>query len=102
MKFPWIKNYAGTWQNEEGKTLVIRIQDDENATVDLLIHGSPMIRPQCGGKPAEGMPANYDSLKGLDVDLGRPGFSLSLNYEFDDMITPGESESRRSRLAGKI
>jgi hypothetical protein len=50
------------------------------------------------------MPANYDSLKGLDidVDLGRPGFSLSLNYEFDDMITPGESESRRSRLAGKI
>jgi hypothetical protein len=56
------------------------------------------------GKPAEGMPANYDSLKGLDidVDLGRPGFSLSLNYEFDDMITPGESESRRSRLAGKI
>jgi hypothetical protein len=45
MKYPWIKNYAGTWQNEEGKTLVIRIQDDENATVDLLIHGSPMIRP---------------------------------------------------------
>ena len=45
MKYPWITNYAGTWQNEEGKTLVIRIQDDENATVDLLIHGSPMIRP---------------------------------------------------------
>jgi len=63
--------------------------------VDLLIHSSAMIRPWCGGKPAEKMPAKYDSLKGpdIDVDLGRPGFSLSLNYEFDVMISPGESES---------
>ena len=95
MKYPWIKNYAGTWRNEEGKTLVIRIQDDENATVDLLTHGSPMIRPWCEGKPAERMPAKYDPLHGpdIDVELGRPGFSLSLNFEFDDMINPEESES---------
>lgn len=95
MKYPWIKNYAGTWQNEEGKTLVIRIQDDENAAVDLLTHGSPMIRPWCGDKPAVGMSAKYDSFEGpdIEVDLGRPGFSLSLNYELDDMIIPAEFES---------
>lgn len=82
MKFPWIENYAGTWEDEEGRTIIITIRDNENATVDLLIHGIPMTRPWCGDEPAEGLSARDNPVEGpdLDVDLGRPGFSLNLNY----------------------
>ncbi|MCB0000729.1 MAG: hypothetical protein KDE56_33425, partial [Anaerolineales bacterium] len=81
MKFPWIENYAGIWLDNEGRKLVITTQDDENATVDLLIHGIPMIRPWCGNAPAEGLSARYNPVEGpdLDVELGKPGFSLNLN-----------------------
>ncbi len=48
MKFSWIENYAGTWQDDESRTFMITIRDDKNATVDVLMYGVPMIRPWCG------------------------------------------------------
>ena len=95
MKFPWIENYAGKWLDDEGRTLIITTHNDKNATVDLLIHGIPMIRPWCGNAPAEGLSARYNPAVGsdLDVELGRPGFSLNLNYEFDGSMTLEEPES---------
>ena len=92
MKFPWIENYAGTWEDDEGRTIIITTRDNENATVDLLIHGIPMIRPWCGDEPAEGLPAKYNPAEGpdLDVDLGRPGFSLNLNYGSYNPLAPDE------------
>jgi len=95
MKFSWIENYAGTWQDDESRTLMITIRDDENATVDVLMHGAPMIRPWCGDEPAKGLPARYNPAEGpgLDVDLGRPGFSLNLNDESDHVMNPDEPES---------
>lgn len=95
MKLSWIENYAGTWQDDESRTLIITIRDDQNATVDILIYGVPMIRPWCEDEPAQGLPARYNPAEGpgLDVDLGRPGFSLNLNYESGHVMTPDEPES---------
>lgn len=93
MKFPWIQNYAGTWHDDEGRTLVIATRDDQHATVDLLVNGKPMPRPWCGGKLALALAARYIPFNGpdLDIDLGRPGFSLNVNYEFPE--PPHEPES---------
>ena len=95
MKFPWIENYAGTWQNNEAQTLVITICDDEHAMVDVLMHGAPLLRPWCEDTPATGLPARYDPAEwpGLDVGLGRPGFSLNLNYDSDHGLIPDAPES---------
>ena len=94
MKSPWIENYAGTWQDGEGRTLIITTQNDVNATVDILLHGTPMTRPWCAYKPALGLFARYSPAEGpdLDIDLGRPGFSLNLNYESDNQMTPDNPE----------
>lgn len=93
MRYLWIENYAGIWRDDEGRTLVIVTRDDENATVDLMINGNPMSRPWCDGQPAMGLPARYSPIDGpgLEIELGRPGFSLSVNYEFAE--PPYESES---------
>ncbi|MFC1453287.1 hypothetical protein ACFLSJ_08100 [Verrucomicrobiota bacterium] len=93
MRLPWIENYAGTWHDEEGRTLVITTRDDEHATVDLLIDGTPMVRPWCADALAEGLHARYSPADGpdLEIDLGRPGFSLNVNYEFAE--PPDEPES---------
>jgi len=93
MKSPWIENYAGTWHDDEGRTLVITTRDDEHATVDLMTDAGPMCRPWCDGKPALGLPAKYSPIDSpsLDIDLGRPGFSLNVNYEFAE--PPYEPES---------
>jgi hypothetical protein len=94
MKDTWIENYNGTWQDAEGRRLIIKSHDDENATVDLLIHGTPMVRPWCEDRPAKGMHAKYNPVEGpgLDVELGRPGFELNLNYEYMDPMNPNAPE----------
>jgi len=93
MRFPWIQNYVGSWHDDEGRVLVIAVRDDEHATVDLLVNGKPMPRPWCSGRPALGLAARYSPSDGpdLDIDLGRPGFSLNVNYECAD--PPHERES---------
>ena len=96
MKSTWIENYAGRWRDDEGRTLIITIRDEETASVTLLLQGTAMARPWYGGKPARGLPAKYSPAEGpdLEIDLGRPGFSLSINYEYPDPMHPdGESLS---------
>ena len=95
MRFPWIENYAGTWLDDEGRALIITTCDDESATVDLLVDRVPMIRPWCDNRPAERLHAKYTPIDGpdLDIDLGRPGFSLNVNYESADPTAPDEPES---------
>ena len=94
MKETWIENYNGTWQDAEGRRLIIKSQDDENAVVDLLIHGIPMVRPWCADKPAIGIRATYSPIEGpgLDIELGRPGFELNLNFEYMDPMNPNAPE----------
>ena len=94
MKYNWIENYAGTWQDDEGRKLIIKINNNVEATVDLLINEVPMIMPWCNNKPAKGLHAIYDPVwgPGLDIELERPGFTLYLNYEFSDVINPDTLE----------
>ena len=93
MKCSWIENYAGTWHDSEGRVLIITICDDENATVDLLFDGDFVLRAWCADEPAAGLAARYNPADGpdLDIDLGRPGFSLSVNFESAE--PPYEPES---------
>jgi hypothetical protein len=93
MRDSWIDSYAGSWHDAEGRTLVIAIHDDEHAIVDLLVNGEPMSRSWSGGSPAVGLSARYRPIDGpsLDIELGRPGFSLIVNYEFAE--PPYEPES---------
>jgi len=95
MKIRWIDNYAGTWEDDEGRTLIITPRGETIADVTLLVDGRPMLRPWCRNKPAEGLRATYSPADGpgLDIELGRPGFSLDVNYEFVDPILPEEAES---------
>jgi hypothetical protein len=95
MRTLWIENYAGTWDDEEGRTLLITIHDDQHAIVDLLVDGIPMLRPWCDDAPALGLPARYrpGSGPGLDIDLGRAGFCLGVNYEVSAPPDPPESLS---------
>ena len=85
MKLRWIDNYAGTWVDDEGRTLVITARSNTTADVTLLVDGQPMLRPWCKNEPAEGLRASYSPADGpgLEIELGRPGFSFSVNYEFD-------------------
>ena len=84
LKAEWIENYAGTWVDPTGRVLIITIQDEYRARVTLLVDGAPMRRPWCRNKPAENLKARYNPMDGpgLEVALGRRGFSLELNYEF--------------------
>ena len=95
MRLRWIDNYAGTWRDDEGRILIIRPRGETTAEVTLLVDGRAMLRPWCGNKPAEGLRATYSPGHGpgLDIDLGRPGFSLNVNYESDDPVAPDERES---------
>ena len=95
MKIRWIDNYAGTWGDGEGRTLIITPRSDTTADVTLLVDGQPMFRPWCRNKPAKGLRATYSPADGpgLDIELGRPGFSLNVNYEFVDPNLPKEPES---------
>jgi hypothetical protein len=85
MKLRWIDSYAGTWDDDEGRTIVITPRSDTTADVTLLVDRQPLLRPWCKNKPAEGLRATYSPADGpgLEIELGRPGFSLSVNYEFD-------------------
>ena len=53
------------------------------------------MRPWCGNKRAVGLRATFGPAHGpgLDIDLGRAGFSLNINYELADPMTPDEPES---------
>ena len=88
MTLRWIDNYAGTWADDEGRTLVITPRGETTAEVTLLVDGRPMPRPWCANKPAEGLRGTYRPGSGpdLDIELGRPGFSLNVNYESDDPV----------------
>ena len=93
MKDQWIDNYAGRWHDDDRRTLVISTLDEEQASVDILLNGELMLRPWCNNAPASGLVARYSPMDGpsLNIDLGRPGFSLNVNYEFDEH--PHEPES---------
>lgn len=95
MRPRWIDNYAGAWGDDEGRTLIITPCGETTADVTLLVEGRPMLRPWCGNKPAEGLRATYSPGCGpdLDINLGRPGFSLNVNYEANDPMAPDEPES---------
>jgi hypothetical protein len=95
MKFRWIDNYAGTWPDDESRILRIRARSETKAEVTLLVDGRPMPRPWCSNEPAEGLVGTYSPRYGpdLDIDLGRPGFSLNLCYEPGDSPDPNEPES---------
>jgi hypothetical protein len=91
----WIDNYAGTWADDEGRTLIITPLDEETADVALLVDGRPMLRSWAGNTPAERLRGSYNEEDGpeLEIDLGRPGFSLIVNYEFEHLLASGEVES---------
>mgnify|MGYP001065217754 CR=1 FL=1 len=95
MKIRWIDNYAGTWGDDEGRTLIITPRSDTTADVTLLVDGQPMFRPWGRNKQTKGLRATYNPADGpgLDIELGRPGFSLNVNYEFVDPNLPKEFES---------
>ncbi len=95
MKLKWIDNYAGTWTDDEGRTLEIKARSETKCEATLLVNGRPMLRPWCGNSPAEGLIGTYSPRSGpdLDIDLGRPGFSLNLNYEPGETVAPDEPES---------
>jgi hypothetical protein len=90
MNYSWINNFSGIWNNNEDQTLIITPYDDENATVDLLIFERPLSRSWCQGKPTINMHGLYNPEKGpsLDVDLGRPGFLLELNFAHKGLMGP--------------
>ncbi len=79
----WIENYRGKWKNDEGFTIVIRPIDEKSASVDIILNGQPMRRPWCGNAPSNNLSALYrdDEGLGLEIDLGRDGFALFLDYE---------------------
>jgi len=95
MKIRWIDNYAGTWGDDEGRTLIITPRSDTTADVTLLVDRQPMFRPWGRNKQTKGLRATYNPADGpgLDIELGRPGFSLNVNYEFVDPNLPKELES---------
>jgi len=94
MEYLWINNYSGIWEDDEGRKLVITPHDDENAKVDLLVNEKPMARPWKKSEPAINMHGIYDPAEGpgLTVDLGRPGFTLDLNFEYPDLMNPDAHE----------
>lgn len=95
MRLRWIENYAGTWADDEGRTLIITPRGETTADVTLLVNGRPMLRPWAGDSPAERLRGSYSPSYGpnLEIDLGRPGFALSVNYEFDGPLASDERES---------
>ena len=95
MKSRWIDNYAGTWEDDEGRTLIITPKDETSADVDLLVNGTPMLRPWCDNKPAKSLRGILSPAYGpdLDIGLGRPGLSLNVNYESGDYMSPDGAES---------
>ncbi len=83
MRSPWIENYQGEWKNGGGFLISIRIIDDKKASVDITQNGQPLQRPWCAHAPANNLNALYrgDEGMGLEIDLGRDGFALFLDYE---------------------
>ena len=83
MKTPWIENYRGEWANSEGFVIVIRPLDEKRASVDISFNEQPILRPWSEDSPCENLNAVYreDDGLGLEVGLGRDGFSLFLDYE---------------------
>ena len=83
MKTPWIENYRGQWANSKGFEIVIRPLDEKMASVDISFNEHSILRPWSEDSPCENLNAVYreDDGLGLEVDLGRDGFSLFLDYE---------------------
>jgi hypothetical protein len=83
MKTPWIENYRGEWANSEGFEIMIGPIDEKRASVEISLNGLPILRPWCADSPCENLNAVYreDEGGGLEVGLGRDGFSLFLDYE---------------------
>ena len=83
MSTPWIENYRGQWVNSKGFEIVIRPLDEKRASVDISLNEHPILRPWCADSPCEDLNAVYreDDGLGLEVCLGRDGFSLFLDYE---------------------
>ena len=109
MMTPWIENYRGEWANSEGFEIVIRPIDEERASVDISVNDHPILRPWCADSPCENLHAVYreDLGGGLEVDLGRDGFSLFLDYECAgsmverECITVGLSRYEDDQDAGR-
>lgn len=83
MRSPWIENYRGQWENREGFGVKIELSSDGTVIVDVIVDGRLLDRPWCTDMPAESLPATNreDEGLGVEVHLGRDGFSLFLNYE---------------------
>ena len=83
MRSPWIENYRGRWENREGSLLTIRPINEDSASVDISVDGRPVRRPWCKDTTASNLNALYRGEEGLglEVDLGRDGFALFLDYE---------------------
>ena len=83
MSIPWIENYRGQWVNRTGFEIVIRPLDEKAASVDISLHGHPILRPWSANSPCENLNGVYreDDGLGLEVNVGRDGFSLVLDYE---------------------
>ena len=83
MRSPWIENYRGQWENREGFGVKIELISDGAVIVDVIVNGRLLERPWCADMPAEALHATNreDEGLGVEVHLGRAGFSLFLNYE---------------------
>lgn len=84
--YPYMDNYIGDWENADGKRLIIRKVDDENALVTFLASDHrPIRRPWYDNAPSVDMTAWYDDSEGplLTVRLGKEGmgFDLLINFE---------------------
>lgn len=93
MKTPWIENYRGEWLNSKSFKIVIRPIDEKTASVDISYNEVPIIRPWRGDSPCKNLNAVYRAEEGLglEVDLGRDGFSLFLDYQYEDDFFERES-----------
>ena len=83
MKTPWIENYRGRWANSEGFAIMIKPLDETRALVDISLNEHPILRPWSADPPCVNLNALYreDEGLGLEVGLGRDGFSLFLDFE---------------------
>ena len=83
---PCIEDYRGKWKNRDGFLLTIRPIDEDSASVDISVDGCPVRRPWCKDTAASNLNALYRGEEGLglEINLGRDGFSLFLDYECAD------------------
>jgi len=88
MKYPWIKNYEGSWENGEGLALSINVLNDKKAIVDIFLNDKLFKLAWNNDEPAKKLDACLDPDDGgaLIVSLDRPGLEMHLSYEHIDQM----------------